>query len=199
MRTLTRQGGFSIIELLATLAIVGVVAATALPSTSRTLSDLRLSGDARNVHHAVGLAKMRAAARFTRERLYVDRTTNTFHLEFWDKTATPQNWVDESDPTQSLQRDVNFSFGSLSTPPANTQATLAQAPPCKTYQGNDIANTSCIVFNSRGIPLDGTGAITGNSALYLSDGVGTYGVTLSQTPLIRLWWSRADSANWIER
>lgn len=186
-------------ELLATLAIVGVVAATALPSTSRTLADLRLSGDARNVHHAVGLAKMRAAARFTRERVYVDHTTNTFHLEFWDRNLSPANWVDELDPTQSLQRDVMFGFGGLTAPPANTQSALAQAPPCKTNAGNDIANTSCIVFNSRGIPLDGSGNITGESAIYLTDGTGTYGVTLSQTPLIRLWWTRADSTNWIER
>lgn len=197
MRTVTRQHGFSTLELLATLGIVGVVAAITVPSTSRTLADLRLSGDARGVHNAVALAKMRAAAHYTRERLYVDRTTNTYHLEFWDKTAG--DWVDEVDPTITLQSGVNFGFGDIASAPPNTQSSLAMSPPCKTKTGTDISNTSCIVFNSRGIPIDGSGNITGNSALYVTDGSATYGVTLSATPLIRLWWSKADEAKWVKR
>lgn len=160
---------------------------------------MRLSGDARGVHHAVGLAKMRAGAQFTRERLYVDLTSNSYHLEYWDKSLTPANWVDERDPTVALQAGVDFGFGNITTPPTGTQATLAQAPPCKTNTGTDISGTACIVFNSRGIPLDGSGNITGNSALYLSDDTSTYGVTISQTPLVRLWWTKADSNGWIER
>ena len=73
------------------------------------------------------------------------------------------------------------------------------SPPCKTKTGTDIANTSCVVFNSRGIPVDGSGNITGESGLYVTDGVGTYGVTLSATPLVRLWWTRADEAQWVQR
>ncbi|HUR32724.1 MAG TPA: hypothetical protein VM032_02960 [Vicinamibacterales bacterium] len=199
MRTFSRQGGFSTIELLATLGIIGIVAATAIPSTTRTLADLRLRGDARGVHNAVALAKMRAAARFTRERIYVDRTTNTYHLEYWDKTSSPADWKDEVDPTMNLQSGVAFGFGGLTTPPLNTQTTLAQAPNCKTRTGTDISGTSCIVFNSRGIPIDGSGNITGESALYVTDGAGTYGVTLSATPLVRLWWTKAGAAKWIPR
>lgn len=197
MRTVTRQHGFSTIELLATLGIVGVVAAMVVPQTGRTLADLRLSGDARSVHNAVALAKMRAAAHYTRERLYVDRTTDTYHLEFWDKAAG--DWADEVDPTTTLQTGVTFGFGAIATPPLSTQSSLALSPPCKTKDGTDISNTSCIVFNSRGIPIDGTGNITGNSALYLTDGAATWGVTLSATPLIRLWWSKADEAQWVKR
>lgn len=197
MRTVTRQHGFSTLELLATLGIVGVVAAMVVPQTGRTLADLRLSGDARGVHNAVALAKMRAAAHYTRERLYVDRTTNTYHLEFWDKAAS--DWADEVDPTVTLQTGVNFGFGAISTAPPSTQSALAMSPPCKTKTGTDISNTSCIVFNSRGIPIDGTGNITGNSALYVTDGSATWGVTLSATPLIRLWWSKADEAKWVKR
>jgi prepilin-type N-terminal cleavage/methylation domain-containing protein len=202
VRTVTRQHGFSTLELLATLGIVGVVAAMAVPSTARTLADLRLSGDARGVHNAVALAKMRAAAHYTRERLYVDRTTNTYHLEFWDKTGGSGgtgDWTDEVDPSVSLQTGVNFGFGSIATAPPSTQSALAMSPPCQTRTGSDISNTSCIVFNSRGIPIDGAGNITGNSALYLTDGTSTYGVTLSATPLIRLWWSKAGAAGWVKR
>ncbi len=172
-----------------------------VPSTGRTLADLRLSGDARSVHNAVALTKMRAAAHYTRERLYVDRTTNTFHLQFWDKAASSGSgdWADEVDPSVTLQTGVNFGFGAIAAPPPSTQSSLAMAPPCKTRTGTDISNTSCIIFNSRGIPIDGTGNITGNSALYVTDGAATWGITLSATPLIRLWWSKADEAKWVKR
>ena len=199
MRSFTSQCGLSTLELLATLGILGVVAAAAVPSTTRTLADLRLRGDARGVHNAVGLAKMRAAARFTRERVYVDRSTNTYHLEFWDKTATPPDWKDEVDPTMNLQSGVDFGYGGISEAPPDTQSTLAQAAPCKTRSGTDICGPSCITFNSRGIPVDGAGSVTGDSALYLTDGIGTYGITLSATPLVRLWWTPANDAHWVHR
>jgi prepilin-type N-terminal cleavage/methylation domain-containing protein len=199
VRTPARQSGFSTLELLATLAVIGVIAAAAVPSTSRTLQDLRLRGDAHGVQNAVALAKMRAAARFTRERIYVDLSTGSYHLEYWDRSLSTPNWVDELDPTVNIQTGVNFGYGSLTTPPPDTQSSIGQSPACKTNSGSDIGGTACIVFNSRGIPVTGTGSVTGNSALYVTDGLGTYGVTVSATPLVRLWWTPATSANWKHR
>jgi Tfp pilus assembly protein FimT len=184
-------------ELLVTLAIAGVVAAVALPSTARTVSDLRLSGDARTLHNMVGLAKMRAAARFTRERIFVDRTTGTYQMQYWDKVNS--KWVSESPSVNTLSTGVQFGYGSLNTPPPNTQLAIGQSPACTNDAGTTISNTSCIIFNTRGIPVTSTGAITGNSGLYITDGVGTYAVTLSATPLIRLWWTKASAAKWIKR
>lgn len=197
MKDLTRQDGFSMMELMGALAIAAVLAATVLPSTTQTLQELRLRGDARGLHDSVGLAKMRAAARFTRVRLYVDLPTETYRLQYWNKTTG--DWVNEVDPTMRLQSGVDFNFGNLNTPPPNTQTTIALSPPCKTKTGTDIANTSCIVFNSRGIPVDGSGNVTGESGLYVTNGAVTYGITLSATPLIRLWSTRADSAQWVQR
>lgn len=175
---------------------MGVAAAAALPSTASALADFRLRGDARSVHHSVGLTKMRAAARFTRERIYVDLTTNRYHLEYWNKVTS--TWVAESGTTE-LNSGVQFGFGALTAPPPNTQNALGLSPPCLDAAGNNIANTSCIVFNSRGIPVDGSGNTTGGSALYLTDGAGTYGVTISATPLVRLWWSPATTVAWAHR
>ena len=62
-----------------------------------------------------------------------------------------------------------------------------------------IGNTSCVIFNSRGIPVDAGGAPTGGNGLYITDGVGVYGVTVTATPLVRLWWSPATAAVWDPR
>jgi prepilin-type N-terminal cleavage/methylation domain-containing protein len=182
------QAGFSITELLVVLAIAGVLAAMALPSAERTLADVRLHNDARAIYNLLSLAKMRAAAKFTRVRLYCDLGTETFVLQDWDKTAN--SWVAE-DGGQTLSTNVDFSFDALTTPPSDTQATLAQGAACKADDGvTDLGNTACIVFNSRGIPVKADGDPDGNGAIYVTDhSTGVYGVTVSATPLVRLWWS----------
>lgn len=189
--------GYTLIELLVTVGVMAVAAAAALPSTAAALADFRLRGDARGVHHSVGLAKMRAAARFTRERLYVDLTTNRYRLEYLNKATS--TWMPEDGGTIELNSGVTFGFGSLDEPPPNTQNTLAMALPCRDAANNPIANSSCIVFNSRGIPIDSSGGPTGSSALYLTDGNGTYGITISATPLVRLWWTPATTVAWTHR
>jgi prepilin-type N-terminal cleavage/methylation domain-containing protein len=198
MRSKSPEGGFSIIELLAALAIAGLVAAITVPATTRALGDMRLHGDARALHNIVALAKMRAAARFTRERVYVDLTTETFFLQYWDKTAGA--WLTEGE-SASLTTGVDFGFGTLAAPPADTQPTLAQSPECLDDGGAVIGNTACVVFNSRGIPVNpATGSPDGNTAFYLTDHeTGVYGVTVSATPLVRLWWSPASQTAWVHR
>lgn len=191
------ERGFSLIEILATVGIAGVVAAMAVPSTARTLGDMRLRGDARAIHNMVSVAKMRAAAHFTRERLYVDLSTESFFLQYWDRTA--ETWITDGGATR-LSTGIDFGFNGLSSPPPSTQNTIGQAAACKDDSKTDIANTACVVFNSRGIPVDVNGDPTGNTAFYVTDhATGVYAVTLSATPLIRLWWTAASSAHWIHK
>ena len=117
----------------------------ALPSAARTLADLRLHNDARALHNLLSLAKMRAASKYTRVRLYCDLGNETFVLQSWDKTAL--NWVAE-DGNQTLSTNVDFSIDAMTGPPADTQSTIGQAAACKDADGvTDIGNTACIVFN----------------------------------------------------
>jgi len=196
MRLGRSQLGLSFVETLGTLGIMAIVAAVAVPGTVRTVGGLRLDGDARNVHNAIGLAKMRAASRFSRERIYVDLTTNSFLLQYWDKTLG--TWVADGGST-TLATGVRFGFGTLNAPPPNTQPAIGQAAACRTAANGIIANTACIVFNSRGIPVDANSNPDGTGAFYLTDSTNVYAITLSSTPLVRLWWSPARMTSWTQK
>ena len=183
--------GFSMLEVLMVVGLTTVIAAIAVPMMKNTLGDFRLSGDARGLTNAVSLAKLRAASDFSQARLFIDLNARTLHIETWQKTGVPA-WVTEGGIT-SLSTSVVFGFGTVGAPPANTQAAIGQAPACVNNVGVAIGNTACILFNSRGIPVDqagappNVGAPTGNDGVYITDGTAVYGVTISATGLIKLW------------
>jgi prepilin-type N-terminal cleavage/methylation domain-containing protein len=188
--------GFSLVEIMVAVAVVGVVAVVALPVTGRTLGGLRLKGDAQAITNSVALTKMRAASSFSRARLFVDLDANRYFVQVWDRTAN--TWVTEGGDVR-LSGGVAFGLGGISVPPPNTQVAIGQSDVCQDDDGNDIGNTACIVFNSRGIPVDAVGSPTGRNALYVTDGTGVYGTTLTATPLVRLWWSPAGRDAWVEQ
>src|SRR5437660_7999920 len=99
-RFLDRRG-FSLVEMLFVVALTGVVAAIAIPMMGNSLGFFRLSGDARSMSNSVALAKMRAAAVFSRVRVFVDRAGRSFHNETWN-SATNQ-WVADGGNTYLSQ------------------------------------------------------------------------------------------------
>jgi prepilin-type N-terminal cleavage/methylation domain-containing protein len=179
-----RSNGFSILELVMVVALIGVISAIAVPMFGSAIAAFRLSGDARSVSNAAAVAKMRAASDFSRVRVFVDLTANTHHIERWNQTTSA--WETEGGLT-TLSTGVSFSFGPVTVPPPSTQATIGQADECTDDMGDVIANTACIMFNSRGVPVDSSFAPTGSDALYLTDGTAVFGVTVAATGMLRLW------------
>jgi Tfp pilus assembly protein FimT len=186
-----KRNGYSLLEVMFTVGIVVVVTAIAVPMGANLLGDFRLSGDARGVTNAISLAKMRASATFTQARLYVDLSTSSFRVETWDKTGA--SWKSELGSMYLNSRD-SFGFGAVGTSPPNTQTTIGQPAPCLDNTAHSIGNTACVLFNSRGIPIDSTGAPTGANAVYLTDGTFVYGAAVSATGMIRLWRTPPKSA-----
>jgi prepilin-type N-terminal cleavage/methylation domain-containing protein len=187
--------GYTLIELLVAVTVVGIVSASVIPITSTSLDVHRLKGDATALRNLVGLAKMRASSGSTRARVYADLRANAMTLEVWDRAAGA--WIKQGG-LRPLSSGVSFGFGALADPPPNTQVTIAMSPPCSpglTAAGT-VASTACITFNSRGLPVDADGNLFPRHALYLSGDTGVFATTVTATPLIRLWSSPSSAAVW---
>jgi prepilin-type N-terminal cleavage/methylation domain-containing protein len=195
--------GFSLAEVLIVVFIVLVIAAIGIPNLMTMVGEMRTAGDARDLNGAIVLAKMRSASNFSRARVYADLSANTFRVE-WQQSGT-NTWTSDACPTNTcipdipLATGVSFGYGSVPSPPSNTQGTLGQAPVCLNSSGSAIANTACIMFNSRGIPITSGAVPTPNDAIYVTDGRLVTGVTVSATGLTKIWRTDASGANWKQR
>jgi type IV pilus assembly protein PilA len=205
------NGGFSVIELLVVILLLGIVAAMAIPAWQRIQRNARLNGDAHNLGEALAIAKMRAGAAFTYSRvfLFTDTTaTQYFRVDTWNTTLNC--WVPDGRPSptngncitttattgyeNNLSRGVSAGFGSLSTVPSTFVTSVAQADGCwgggsTPMGGSKIANTACIAFNSRGFP-------TASGGFYLTDGSRVYAIVSNSTGLMHSYVSDATTASW---
>ena len=211
-----KQHGFTFIEIIIVVAMALTLAGFAVPQFMQALRNFRISGDARDLHGEILLAKMRAAANFTAARVKFDLTNRTFVSQMWCKAVvapcTAANvWrnVNVGGP-QPLASGISFGVANQTLHPPSTQPALAQAPTCKQGQAGGVpwapgagadepGTTYCIMFNSRGFPVGNSGAATGSNAIYITDGAAVQGVTVSVTGLtatLRHDGTDTDAAHW---
>lgn len=147
-----RNRGFSLLEQMVVLAIGMVLLLVSIQSIRSAAGATRLQGDAATLARTLYMAKLRAGAEFTRTRVSVDTSASTYTIDVYDKATSA--WVVDTGPLP-LGIGVSFGAGSVTTaPPGLGSVTLTQP----------------VTFNSRGMPVDGSGVPTGLYAVYLTDG-----------------------------
>jgi type II secretory pathway pseudopilin PulG len=214
-----RQAGFSTLEMIVVIFMSLVITAIAIPEYISTSQYLRIAGDLRALNGITAQAKIRAAANFTHARAFADLSGNTYELQVWNKTAgTGGCWVADGDPNNAcitytgsapsgpavlpLSQGDTFGFGTLTQGPTPGQTAISQATACQQGAANNpgggssVTNTACIEFNSRGIPINTSGAPVATGAFYMTNSTVVDGVTVSATGSIQAWSTGASAANW---
>ena len=177
--------GFSLIEVSIVVLIILIVAAIGIPNAVQMLRAYRLSGNARSLAHALSLARLRAGSDFTWAEIVINSaaTPVSYQLNYCTTKATSSCTTFTSEGgTQYMSSGISLGFGN-STLPAGGQTAAVQ--------------TTTVIFNSRGIPVDSGGSATGNDTIYLADDRNdAYAVSVTLSGHPKIWrWARASWAS----
>jgi hypothetical protein len=175
--------GFSLLEVILSLGMSMALAAMTTPALYKAAESYKVAGAARGLASQLALAKMRAAAEFSQSQLNANVSAGSFTVQVYSKTSA--SFVTEGG-TQYLVPGVVFAYPS-GAPPAGSQTPIGQTTP--------------LLFNSRGMHIDGTGAPTGDDALYLGDVTSQYyyAVTISASGKVAIYSYNPKSNGWVLR
>lgn len=178
------ERGFNVVELALVLLTFLIVLGEGLPSMQAFLRSYQASGDAKGISSQLSLARMRSASDFTQARLRFNLTDKSYQLETFDKTSG-QFQIEGG--TQPLSGNDSYGYANISIP-VGMQSSIGQPGACLGPGGQAISNSACILFNSRGTPVDSTGAVTSNNSIYLTNGTGgVYSVNVSPSGRVSVW------------
>lgn len=172
------------LELLIVIAIMGVIAAFALPNAINFVKSYRLHADASAIASQLNLARFRATSQYTPYRLRIDVANRLFCRERLSSSYSSP-YTEEAYPLQ-----VGNTF--LSADPATARPGTLDS----SFSG---ASTS-IYFNTRGLPVDSTGTPTNSNVFYLqNNGNLNDAVTVSLGGRITIWNYSVGLGAWAPR
>lgn len=173
--------GFTIVELLITMAIIAITAGIATPNILQWIANSRLDGAARNLLFNFQHAKMEAAKRAT-------QCTVTFNLPV---SGTTYDYVVYVDADQDLEYDAGsdrilkkIKFSNHSEYKGVSFDTNQGGGDGLTFSSNDNGRPS-VAFNSRGLSMNNAFG-SGAGSVYLTNNNNTKQIRVSTAGSVRI-------------
>jgi type II secretory pathway pseudopilin PulG len=176
--------GFTILDLVVTVAVAGIVMAFAVPKIASSVQEFRLRSATNLMADLMARAKMQAVAQNTTCSVVIDTVGSQVGIMTWDASENPVR-------TDYVPLPSGISFGQpagtipgpmTGAPTASNVSFAGQTGHSGVYQQN---------FTSKGFPNVTAGTI---HAIYITNGRSYGAVTLSCVGGIRLWvW---DGSSW---
>jgi prepilin-type N-terminal cleavage/methylation domain-containing protein len=168
--------GFSLAELLTVVAIVGIIAAMAIPTAVRQVANYRLHSDATAVSSWLNVARLKAASQFAPYRLNVYVSAGSYVLEQLCGSNTTDASCTGSGATAYTAYSSNL-YDNSGTQYLSTGDTFSSCRPSgvTAFPGAITADpSSCpdplrLYFNTRGAPVDPSGnpLTNGGAVIYV--------------------------------
>lgn len=207
-KAVKNRAGLTLIELVITVAIIGVLVGLGMGPFTKWIRTSKLESQAANVHETVKYCQTIAQRLgdadiidgvLARQRVYfaVNIGTGEYRIASWiDKNS---NNLREDDEFEVLQSDklVNVSFSVLGSVNKKAGTNNAGAPSSADSNFQDcpkdiavLAGFKCTRFDSKGFMTE----VMQNQVLYLADGNESFAISINPAGITNLW--RWGGSSW---